>query len=58
MIDTIEGDIKGVADTQAQATGLAEKIDTSEKAIITIQKVHRTMCAKNQITDAQNRAAR
>jgi hypothetical protein len=57
MIDTIEGDMKGVSDIQAQVDGLAEKIDASQKAMATIQKVHRTMCAKSQIMDAENRVA-
>ena len=60
MIDTIEGDMKGVTIIQAQVAGLAEKIDASQKAINTIQKVHRTMCAKNLAmgTDAESRPAR
>jgi hypothetical protein len=58
MIDTIEGDMKGVVAVQAQVAGLAEKIDASQKAMNTIQKVHRSMCAKNQIRDAENRTTR
>jgi hypothetical protein len=48
MIDAIEGDMKGVSAGQAQVVELAEKIDSAQKAIVTIQKVHRTMCARNQ----------
>ena len=58
MIDTIEADMKGISDTQAQAAGLAEKIDAAQKAMATIRKVHRTMCAKNRIIGAENRAGR
>ncbi len=57
MIDTIEGDIKGVSAAQAQLVEFAGRMNTSQKAIITIQKVHRTMCVRNQSTkvDAQDR---
>ena len=58
MIDAIEADTKGVADIQAQVAGLAERIDASERAMTTIQKVHRTMCAKNRMIDAENRTTR
>jgi len=57
MVETIEGDIGGASDIQAQAIGLAEKIDASHKAMNTIQKVHRAMCA-GQVSDLQNRVAR
>jgi hypothetical protein len=60
MIDTIEGDMKGASIIQAQVAGLAEKIDASQKAMKTIQKVHRTMCAKNLAAgaDAEHHTAR
>jgi hypothetical protein len=60
MIDTIEGDMRGVSGIQAQVGELAEKIDVSQKAMDTIQKVHRAMCAKNQPmrADAEDSAAR
>lgn len=58
MIDAIEADTKGVADIQAQVAGLAERIDASERAMTTIQKVHRTMCAKTRMMDADNRTMR
>jgi hypothetical protein len=60
MIDTIEADMKGISGLQAQVAGLAEKIDASQKAMSTIQKIHRTMCARNQRaeTDTENRASR
>ncbi len=44
MIDSIEGDMKSVSAVQAQVVELAENIDSSQKAIVTIQKIHRTMC--------------
>jgi len=58
MMDAIEEDTKGVADIQAQVAGLAERIDASERAMNTLQKVHRAMCAKNRLMDAENRATR
>jgi hypothetical protein len=58
MIDTIEGDVKGVSAIQAQVAGLADRIDASQKAMNTILKVHRAMCPKDQTMDAENRAAR
>jgi len=48
MIDSIEGDVKGVSVVQAKVVELAEKIDTSQKAMVTLRKIHRTMCLKDQ----------
>jgi hypothetical protein len=48
MIDSIEGDAKGISVAQAKVVDLAEKIDASQKAIITIRMIHRTMCLKDQ----------
>jgi hypothetical protein len=48
MIDSIGGDIKGVSAAQTQLGEFAERINSSHKAIITIQKIHRTMCSRNQ----------
>ena len=48
MIDSIEGDVKGVSVIQAKVVELAEKIDTSQKAMVTLRKIHRTMCLKDQ----------
>ena len=48
MIDSIEGDIKGVSAPQAQVVEFAEKINSSHKALLTIQKIHQTMCGRNQ----------
>jgi hypothetical protein len=44
----VEGDIKGVSAAQAQLVEFAGRMNTSQKAIITIQKIHRAMCARNQ----------
>ena len=53
MIDSIEGDVKGVSVLQAKVVELADKIDTSQKAMVTIRKIHRTMCLKDQRAMAQ-----
>ena len=59
MIESIEGDMKGVSGLQAQVAGLSDKIDASHKAMNTIQKIHRTMCVRNQRAgDAENRVSR
>jgi hypothetical protein len=47
MIESIEGDIKGVSAAQAQLSELAVKMNSSHKAILTIQKVHRAICVRN-----------
>jgi hypothetical protein len=57
MIDSIEGDVKGIAVAQAKVVELAEKIDSSQKAITTIRMVHRTMCLKDQRVVSQGKAA-
>jgi hypothetical protein len=48
MIDSIEGDIKGVSAAQEQLAEFAERIKSSHKALVTIQKIHQTMCGGNQ----------
>ena len=46
MIDSIEDDTKGVSAAQAELAELADKVNSSHKAILTIQKIHRAMCGK------------
>jgi len=60
MIDSLEGDLKGVSSVQAKVMELAASIDSSQKAITTIQKIHRTMCAKDQraVSQFEDRAIR
>jgi hypothetical protein len=48
MIDSIEGDMKSVSAVQAQVMELAANIDSSQKAMVTIQKIHRTMCLRSE----------
>ncbi len=58
MIDSIEGDVKGIAVAQAKVMDLAEKIDSSQKAITTIRMIHRTMCLKDQrVVASKDRAS-
>jgi len=57
MIDSIEGDIKGVSAAQAQLVELSEKMSASHKAILTIRRIHRAMCVSRQLprADAEDR---
>ncbi len=58
MIDSIDGDVKGIAVAQAKVVELAEKIDSSQKAITTIRMIHRTMCLKDQrVVASKDRAS-
>ncbi|MEK8091887.1 hypothetical protein WOC76_05025 [Methylocystis sp. IM3] len=42
--ETLQGDIKDVAATRQVLLDLAERMDSSQKAIAVIQKLYRTMC--------------
>jgi len=44
MIDALEGDVRSVSVEEGKVVELAEKIDFSQKAMITIRKIHRSMC--------------
>ena len=44
MADAIEADVRGISDAQRKLAELAEKMDSSQKSIGTIQKVHRAVC--------------
>ncbi len=44
MNETLQGDIKDVAATRQRLLGLAERMDSSQKAIAVIQTIHRMMC--------------
>ena len=44
MVDTIEGDVRGVSQIQGKLSEFADKMDSSQKAMATLQKVHRAMC--------------
>jgi hypothetical protein len=53
MIDSIDETIKGASAPQAQVAELAEKINSSRKALLTIQKIHQTMCRRDQTATAR-----
>jgi hypothetical protein len=48
MIDSIDEAIKGASAPQAKVGELAEKINSSRKALLTIEKIHQTMCRRDQ----------
>jgi len=60
MIEVIEGDLKNLSATQAQAAELAERIEVSQRAIGTLQKLHRSICPTTQRAggEAEGRASR
>jgi len=60
MIDSLEADLKGVSAVQAKVVELADRINSSQKAITTIQKIHRIMCVKGQraLSQIEDRAIR
>jgi hypothetical protein len=55
MIDTVEGDVKGVSAIQGKLSGLAERIDSSQKAMAPLQKIHRAMCMTHQHVGAEDK---
>jgi hypothetical protein len=48
MSDAIDGDVKGVSEMQGKLSELAEKMSSAQKAMVTLQKIHRAMCVKDQ----------
>ena len=56
MIDSIEGDIKGVSAAQSQVVEFSERINSSHKALLTIHKIHQTMCGRHQIAKTDDNA--
>lgn len=48
MTDSLEGNIKTVYAAQSQVSDLAAKINAAHKALLTIQRVHRTICGSGQ----------
>jgi hypothetical protein len=53
MIDAIEGDVKGVSVEEAKVVELAQRIDTSRKAMVTIRKIHHSICLQEQRPPSQ-----
>jgi hypothetical protein len=57
MVESIEGDSKDLTVVQAQVVELAGKIDASQKAMVTIGKIHQAMCFNQRtdtVSDAKN----
>jgi hypothetical protein len=48
MSESIEGDIARVSDSENQIVGLATKMEAANKAMATIEKIHRAMCVKEK----------
>ena len=48
MIESLRRDMNIVSALQAQLSGVAERMDSSHKAIVSIQKIHRAMCMSDQ----------
>jgi hypothetical protein len=49
MTEAIDGDVKGVSELQGRMTELADKMDISYRAMLTLQKIHRAMCASAKV---------
>jgi hypothetical protein len=47
MNETLQGDMKDVAAARQRISDLAEKMDSSQKAMGVVQKIHRSMCLSN-----------
>jgi hypothetical protein len=56
MSESIDGDITRVSDSENQIVGLATKMEAANKAMATIEKIHRAMCVKEK-DDAMSSAA-
>jgi hypothetical protein len=59
MMDAVEADVRGVSVQEAKVVELAEKIDTSQRAMVTLRKFHRSICLQDQHPASQeDRASR
>jgi hypothetical protein len=59
MIDAVDGDVRSISVEQAKVVELADKIDTSQRAMVMIRKIHRSLCLQGQQPVAQeDRASR
>jgi len=57
MIDTIQGDVKGMSELEGKLSERAAKMDASQRAIIVLQKIHRAMCMMHQRPEDQSHAS-
>jgi hypothetical protein len=53
MIETIQGDVKGMSELKGKLSERAAKMDASQRAVIVLQKIHRAMCMGHQRTEAK-----
>jgi hypothetical protein len=54
MTGTIESDFNKVSEVQNQIVALAAQMDASKKAMITVDKIHRAMCVREERTAQQS----
>jgi len=52
MVNTIRGDLEPVSAAATNVTEVSHSIDAAYKAILTVQKIHRVMCLRNQAASA------
>jgi hypothetical protein len=57
MIDSMQGDISGVSAPQAQLVEFGERLNSAQKALLTIQKIHQVMCGKQTAATASQEPA-
>ena len=57
MMDAVEADVRGVSVQEAKVVELAEKIDTSQRAMVTLRKFHRSICLQDQHPGSQEERA-
>jgi hypothetical protein len=55
MTDAIDGDVKGVSEAQGRLAEFSEKMVTSQKVIVTLQKIHRAMCTTHPSAGTENK---
>ena len=48
LVDSLQADMKDVVAVQKEVLDLADKIDASQKAMITIRNIHPSICKRNQ----------
>ncbi len=48
LVDSLQADIKDVVAVQKEVSDLANKIDASQKAMITIRNIHPSICKRDQ----------
>jgi len=56
LIDAVDQEVNRVSVVQEQVSGLAAKIDASQKSIAVLQKIHRAMCLKSKPDAEANRS--